>query len=177
MGSRQKKILNVIITFSFSLRIILLHIVYKEYSNFKGQTGVVAGCGSTYDPGSKDCFVLNGSTWTPMAPMGSDHCPYAPVTQSHLLEGLGWWVGGPRNCSYLRMSSELLTLDNEWLSLPVDSPYGQLFARRPCSVPLNSTHILFTGGFSDTEGLLDETWVLNMESLEWTASTPMLTPR
>ena len=74
------------------------------------------------------------------------------------------------------MVTELLTPANEWVTLSTDSPFGDFYPAHLCSVPLNSTHLFFSGG-DFYGGVLADTWTLDLENLEWTSSAPMLTGR
>jgi len=73
------------------------------------------------------------------------------------------------------MVNELLNSEGVWITLPVDSPYSQY--PRPCTVPLNSTHLLLSGGNTGGNDYLADTWILDLENLACTPSTPMLLPR
>ena len=89
------------------------------------------------------------------------------------MEG-GLWVGGQNGSG--GMLNEILNSDGQWITLPVYSPYDNYYYLSPCSVPLNKTHIFFSEEYFNGDFLID-TWILNLDSLEWTSSTPMLTPR
>lgn len=93
-----------------------------------------------------------------------------------MMPGLGWWIGGTKSTNY-GWNSEIYTADG-WLALPLDSPYPGdygLFPSKMCSVILNSTHILMTGGIEDySHNTYTDTWLLDLANLEWSKSTPML---
>ena len=76
---------------------------------------------------------------------------------------------------------ELYTLDEEWLGLPIAAPAnnGTLYPSDICITPLNSTHILYTGGyvFDSVSNYLPDAWILDLESLLWTETRPMPVPR
>ena len=136
------------------------------------QTGDVVACGESGNRDYKECFTFNGISWNPLPPLHEDHKPYAYQTKSYFMKN-GLWVGGRVGLGG-GMVNELFNSEGQWTTLPVDSPYDITYPH-PCSVPLNSTHIFFCGG-THIDYLLD-TWILDLENLEWIPSTPMLTPR
>lgn len=143
---------------------------------FYDPTGEVVACGEYGNSGYKSCFSFDGVTWTSLPPLHENHFSYTYYTRSYFMEGLGLWVGGSDGDGGI--VSELFNSEGQWITLPVDSPYENIRYPYPCSVPLNNTHIFFSGGFSFEQGAyLADTWVLNLENLEWTSSTPMFTPR
>lgn len=79
----------------------------------------------------------------------------------------------------VHMKNELFTLDSEWLPLDLlGSPYGDYYPESVCTVPLNATHVLFTGGYDRaTNTYLTDTWILDLVDLAWTPSAPMPTGR
>ena len=145
-------------------------LAYNEEINYLG------------DPGYHECFSFDGITWKALPSLLGNHCAYPYGIRSHYTD-LGWWVGAmSENCNlglYGNFSSELLTLDNDWIELPDGSPFGEYYPFGICTLPLNSTHIFFSGGyvFDTTDNYLNTTWALNLENLEWTAWPPMLSSR
>ena len=153
--------------------------------------------------GSQECFIFDGITWdfflplphTPLEPVTPlectddvDICILSPVAAySYFMQDIGLWVGSANpylnfnNGNFsLPMVNELFGSEGQWKTLPVDFPseYGYY---NPCIVPLNSTHLFFSGGgFAIsiiTWVATNDTWILDLENLEWTSSTPMLSPR
>ena len=91
------------------------------------------------------------------------------------MDGIGLWAGGEDDSR--GMVNELFTSAGQWITLPVDSPYEYTYYPDPCSVPLNKTHIFFSGGYNyQNDYFLDDTWILDLVNLVWTPSTPMLRP-
>ena len=87
---------------------------------------------------------------------------------------VGLCVGGSDGSS--GMVNELFNTEGQWTTLPVSSPYGNIDYPYPCSVPLCSTHIFFSGGYGNGNRIVN-TWICYLEKLGWTPSTHMLTTR
>ena len=132
--------------------------------------GYLVACGS--DRGSKDCYSFDGITWLPL-PSLQDYDLDSPAyaTNSFFMKD-GLWLGAGGD-----FYQEVLTLLG-WFPVEANSPpnYGD----GPCAIPVNSTHIFFSGWGTSTE----ETWLLELDmedllefDLTWTSLTPMLTPR
>ena len=140
---------------------------------FYDPTGDVVACGEYKNSDYKECFIFDGITWEPLPLLQEYPYPYAYGTKSYFMEGIGLWVGGQpgKGEGTDEMVNELFNSDGQWEKLPVDSPYE--FYAVPCIVPLNSTHIFFSGGHRH----YTDTWIFDLESLVWTSSTPMLKPR
>ena len=129
-------------------------------------------CGEDGNIANKDCYSFDGITWEPMPSLQEDHYPYAFKTKSFFLDG-SLWVGGDDGSQ--GMVNEMLNSDGQWITLPVVLPYENYYFT-PCVVPLNSSHIFFSGG-SYNDNYLADTRILDVENLLWTSSTQMLTPR
>ena len=140
---------------------------------FSEQTGEVVACGEYGSTINKECFIFDGITWEPLPPLMGNLWPYPYTTKSFFMDGIGLWVGGDDGS--FKMVNELFNSEGQWITLPVDSPFASKYYPNQCAVPLNSTHIFFSGGYYN-EFLVD-TWVLDLENLTWTSSTPMSTPR
>jgi len=136
-------------------------------------------CGAHADKDKKTCYAFDGSVWQPLenGVLVGDHYPFVYGTYNHMMPGLGWWIGGTKS-SEANWNSELYTENREWVSLPLGSPYpgdAGFLPGRMCSVKLNSTHILLTGGIEEYfHTSYKEIWILDLESLVWSKSTPML---
>ena len=148
---------------------------------FSSQTNKVVTCGEYFNKKNKECYSFDGNTWEPIQPLHELHYPSPYFTNSYFMEGIGLWVGGDDGSESFpgRMVNELQNSEGQWVTLPLDSPYQDNLYQAPCVIPLNSTHIFFSGGvivFNPIDSLaLADTWILNLESLQWTSSTPMLT--
>ena len=119
----------------------------------------------------KTFLFVSSLSWEPLPPLQEKHSPHPYDTNSFFMEGLGLWVGGGGDASGVySMVNELLNSEGQWITLPVGSPYAYYPA--PCAVPLNSTHIFFSGGYKS-----EQTWILDLENLLWTSTTAMLSPR
>ena len=147
---------------------------------FYDPTGDVVACGEFNNRDSKECFSFDGITWEPLPSLQENHRPVAYNTRSYFMEGIGLWVGGGDGDGSGEMKNEVLNSEGQWITLPVDSPYERpnenITFPDPCFVPLNSTHLFFSGGWINGEYLV-ETWILDLVTLVWTSSLPMLTPR
>lgn len=138
------------------------------------QTPGVVACGEAGNSDYKECFIFDGIIWEPLPPLEENHYPYLYGTKSFFMDGLGVWVGGENDGSG-GMVNELLNSEGQWMTLPVDSPYARY--SRPCTMPLNSTHIIFIGGWNVLNGYTLDTWILDMENLVWTSTTPISSRR
>ena len=150
---------------------------------FSHQTGEVVACGEYDNIINKEFYSFDGITWEPLPLLQEDHVPAPYFTNSYFMEGIGLWVGGDDGSGYDsdllgRMVNELLNSEGQWVTLPLESAYEDNLYQAPCVVPMNSTHIFFSGGIIlSNYTVLADTWILDLENLEWTPSTPMLTPR
>ena len=135
-------------------------------------SGDLVACGEYNNEDNKDCYSFNGEEWSPLPPLHEDHHSRAYWTRSFNME-TGLWLGG--NDGSDRMVQELFTPEGAWTTLPIDSPYGNNYYPLPCIIKMNDTHLFFSGGYHS--GDLKETWVLDIRSMAWTPSAPMLTPR
>lgn len=142
---------------------------------------VLAACGSN---GRKDqsCHQLSPgkpTVWEEMPPLVATHCHYQYRTRSHYLSGLGWFVlGHDESCDYSSdIQTELFTAEHQWIKTPTTSPYPSAsYPGSPCSVALNSTAIIITGGYSQ-DGQLSATWLLDLTDYSWTRLRDMPGPR
>lgn len=139
---------------------------------FSGDSGDLVACGEFYNSDNKDCYSFNGEEWVPLPPLHEVHWPSSYYTRSFFMDGLGVWVGGEDSSG--GMVNELFTPEGQWVTLPLDAPYIGRYPH-PCIVPLNNTHLFFSGGYDYED--IDDTWVLNLKNLKWTPLTPMQTPR
>ena len=143
----------------------------------------IAACGSFLNPDDNSCFQLDGlpaaAAWTAMPSMLNSHCASPYQSSSHYLSPYGWFIfGQDDSCSFQfsNISTEILTEDLEWMTTPTVSPYSpSAFPSGACSVQLNSTHILVTGGFNGL--VLDSAWLLDLTTYTWMQLAPMLEPR
>ena len=140
---------------------------------FHDPTGNVLVCGQYNNVKYKECFSFDGTIWEPLSPLQEDHSTVAYYTESFFLNGIGLWVGGDN--SEDEMVNEVLNSDGHWITIPVSSPYEFNLYQSPCTVKLNNTHIFFSGGYY--KDYLVDTWILDLENLAWSPSTPMLTRR
>ena len=154
--------------------------VVMEYIS---QRQAVAVCGNS-GKDDRSCYSLRPGTpptWQPIPPLVQDHCPYPFGTSSHYTSRAGWFVFGQdkSNCgSYPGSSlvSELLNNDQEWLLTTLSSPYPDGFPSELCSVLLNATTIMVTGGVAGYDGL-SSTFLLDLDTLAWTEAAPMKSAR
>ena len=139
------------------------------------QTGQVVACGEMKNSDNKECYVFDMISWEPLPSLQENHSSYPENSYSYFMEG-GLWVGGSSNSG--EMVHELLNSEGQWITLPTGLLYEDSLYQAPCVVPLNSTHIFFSGGYFEFNNVhLVDTWILDLVNLEWTSSTPMLTPR
>ena len=140
-------------------------------------SGDLVACGEWENVDYKECYRFDGVTWQPLPPLQEVHWPYAYYTRSFLMEG-GLWVGGDDASDVSDrkgMVNELFTAEGQWITLPIGSPYENIDWPDPCYVPINNTHVFFSGGYSN--GFQVDTWILDLVNFVWTPSTPMLIPR
>lgn len=144
------------------------------------QDNLVA-CGSVYEEAGKACHSMPSSvssqspSWSAMPSLLGSHCYYPASTRSHYLSSLGWFVFGQQSC-FQGFASELFTEDQEWIETPTSSPYTTKatsdFPWDTCSVALNNTHIMVTGGFNGTAAL-NAAWILDLTDYTWIPAAPM----
>ena len=153
--------------------------VAMAYTQLFEESGVVLACGQHAAKDNKNCYVFDGSDWRPLenGNLVGDHYPYVYGTYNFVMDELGWWVGGTKSINN-NWNSEIYTANGEWVAMPLDSPYPGdygFFPAKMCSVALNSTHIMMTGGIMDyTHETYTDTWLLDLKNLMWSKSTPML---
>ena len=165
-----------------------------EYPNKKNTPGpaifqyledqqVLAACGASDElTVGLTCYQLKAgspSDWQqmPSSPL-NPHCPWPYRTRSHYLNDLGWFViGQDGSCSYSNadISTDLFTLDQQWIPTSTVSPYKPGFPGGMCSVAINSTHIIFTGGYNGN--WLSSTLMLDLTDYSWTGRKEMPGPR
>ena len=131
-------------------------------------------CGEMGNIEYKECYGFDGITWEPLPSLHKDHYPIAYRTKSCFQDRIGLWVGGGDR--FGGMANELFNPEGQWITLPLDSPYKFNYPD-PCVMPLNSTHLFFSGGTTYNGYSVLDTWILDLENLEWTPSTPMFEPR
>ena len=125
--------------------------------------------------GSKECHSFDGINWLPLPSLYDfDLDPH--YTDSFFMKD-GLWLGAGGDLYH-----EVLTLIG-WI--PVEANFPNPEAKFSCAIPVNSTHIFFSGYYdTDPFNFTKETWLLELDKeellefdLTWTSSTPMLTPR
>ena len=151
---------------------------------------VLAACGS-YARDTQACYQLSsgastsiiGGVWEKMADQLNRHCPYPSSTKSFYQADLGWFViGEDKSCAGLfhslnsPISTELYTLQQEWIKTPTTSPYASGYPVSACSVAIDSTTIIVTGGLL-AEDTLSSTWKLELTDFTWTQLEDIPTPR
>ena len=133
---------------------------------------IVVACGLHTDTDNMACHSFDGQVWAPLPVIDGIHCPYLTATRNHYIESVGWLVIGLETCDYQNVSATIFTKDGAWITLTLESPYDDFYPGFTCSVQLNSSHIYFCGGY-DGYHSIDSAWMLNLESLQWTAAPSM----
>ena len=124
--------------------------------------GQVLACGGLDLADSTKCWVFDGSKWSPL-PDSAPHCWFETTTT--VVDGKWWLTGrvqtGDNGCAE-DWISEVFNGD-EWVPGP-EHPTG--YSQYSCTVQLNTTHSLYTGG-DPTKG---QTWLYDWTSKTWTES-------
>ena len=144
---------------------------------------VLVACGSLHR-NDQSCYQLQPhqhSGWQTLGagPLVSHFCPEPLSTRSHLLEA-GWFLFGQKDqCggSGAAISTELLTPQLQWFQPQIVAPFDdEGYPGWTCSVTINSSTIIITGGWNG-EGWLSSTWMLDLTDYTWTQLTDMPEPR
>ena len=144
---------------------------------FLEDSQVLAACGAYRSPEIKSCYSLSMSdnAWNELSSLVGNHCSEPWGTRSHYLNNLGWLVIGQSYCSNDKpeISSELFWYEEEkWMETPISTPYKNGYPSSTCSVKLNDSHVMVTGG--NMQGAIPESWILNLEGYGWTPAAPTL---
>lgn len=138
----------------------------------------MAACG-TFETTSRFCYSLSPGlppTWKDINPFTSNHCHIPDVTRSHYSREFGWYVFGRETCpSRGNIMSEVMNDNQNWLEIPASSPFSEGFPGGTCSVLINSSTALITGGID--KDILSFTSLLDLNTFTWTEVAPMITPR
>ena len=142
----------------------------------------VAACG-TFGKNDTSCHSLRpGDTqpgWQQMSPLIKNHCYIPSGTRSHFSDQLGWFVFGVYgtiSCYSEVFSNEIYSLENEWVETPISlSPYPGGFPYEVCSVLINSSLVMITGGLGGDR--ISTAYFLNLDTFTWTEAAPLLEPR
>ena len=151
---------------------------------FLEEQRILVACGSAGTE-DKSCFQLSPyrpwAGWEEMPNLVNRHCPYLDSTRGINIPDLGWLVMGQENgrCNHYTdaaISSELLTSQQlQWIQTPIESPYTNAgFPFRTCSVAINSSTVITTGGWNGD--YLSSTWMLDLTDYTWTELQSMPGP-
>ena len=137
---------------------------------------VLAACGS-FEKDDQSCYLLSPDqplSWQPLAAgdMSSWHCPDPRYTRNHFLKENGWFlVGQSDHCgddiNAAGVSTELLNPQLQWTQPTISSPYRGGYPANTCSVAINSTTVIITGGYN-ADNILSSTWMLDLTDYSWT---------
>ena len=153
--------------------------------------GRVAACGSVRERYNNTCYSLTTGSepaWVKMHPMPNYFCnsrpnPYRgyPTRISNYVSSVGWFMMGDKRCDRYaednkEISTQLLTVSNEWKTLPNLSPFRPFgFPEAACSVTLNSTHIIVIGQMrSRGSSEILNSWILDLRHFTWTRLAPLI---
>ena len=177
---------------TFYLSIILVNLLDShvcELPRYPGQEGKgpgimeyipaenrVAACGS-FQLSDRSCHALEPgmSSWKVMPSVGMDYCNNPTRTKSHYSPSLGLGIFGQRTCDNIKggLNTEIFSM-GIWTSYStIGYPYTDGFAGATCSVLLNSTTIMVTGGWKDNIGRLDSSLIVHLETGTWTSVAKM----
>ena len=156
--------------------------------------GRVAACGSVRERYNNTCYSLTTGSepaWVKMHPMPNYFCnsrpyPYRgyPTRISNYVSSVGWFMMGDKRCDRYaednkEISTQLLTVSNEWKTLPNLSPFRPFgLPEAACSVTLNSTHIIVIAQMRSVRSVFPnrshfpneilDAWILNLQHFTWT---------
>ena len=155
--------------------------------------GRVAACGSVRERYNNTCYSLTTGSepaWVKMHPMPNYFCnsrpyPYRgyPTRISNYVSSVGWFMMGDKRCDRYaednkEISTQLLTVSNEWKTLPNLSPFRPFgLPEAACSVTLNSTHIIVIGQMRSRGDEILDSWILNLRHFTWTRLAPLIGSR
>ena len=142
---------------------------------------VLAACSGTYDFSDLYCYQLSPDQPSGWLPLGTQppniQCTYPSTTRNHLLQA-GWFLIGQKDhCEGpgAAINTELLTPDLQWINLPISNPWIAGYPSYTCSVAINSTSVIVTGGINGA--ILSSTWMLDLSAFTWTQLQDMPGPR
>ena len=134
---------------------------------------VLVACGS-WDEDDQSCYQLSPgqpSGWQPLGAgqLMNQFCPQPTYIRSHPLE-VGWFLIGQKDhcgSSGAAMTTELLTPQLQWIQTQIMSPYDGGYPDNTCSVAVNSSTVIVTGGWIGN-GRINSTWMLDLTDFTWT---------
>ena len=154
---------------------------------YLGDQKVAAVCGQQGNKTDQSCYSLSNGTnpgWTALPQISNQYCPFPSQTRSHYINNNGWFVLGKKpldrvpngnfdTCRYQdsKPSAEIFNTIRQWNNISIASPYRTgNYPQMTCSVPLNTSHVMVMGGYSD--GLThSEAFIYNIASNTWTNNT------
>ena len=160
--------------------------VYDEVDN------VVRACGGKI-PGTSPsnfnittrCFTFDGSEWEDMEETAAEYY-YLDGPGSVTVPGVGWWVYScwityPFGCVEDEpIFSEIFLSNHTWVPGPELPRYNNSmqynFPADHCTVQLNSSHTMITGGLMG-KGTLTTVWLYDWTRQQWTLGPSLSTAR
>ena len=135
---------------------------------------LLVACGSVgpyFDIDDKSCYQLspdNPSGWEPLPSLTNTFCPVPEHTRNVQLPTGEWLLLGQKshcNIDGADISSEMLNAELQWSQPRINNPYSAGYPAGTCTVAINSTRIIITGGYNG--GYLSSTWMLDLTDLSW----------
>lgn len=151
------------------------------------EQNILVGCGREVDL-EKHCYLLSPdkpAEWQVMPGWASnDLCLDHFSTRGNYYTEMGWLVMGQEElahglCGYgygFNIATALLTSQAQWIEPPITSPYSDGFPADFCSVAINSSAVIVTGG-ADGGPRLSSTWLLDLTDYTWLRLQDMPGPR
>ena len=142
---------------------------------------LLVACGS-WGRIDKSCYQLspdNPSEWEPLQSLTNTFCPYPGYTRNVQLPTGEWLLLGQKDCGSngADISSEMLNAaELQWSQPRINNPYSAGYPYGACTVAINTTRIIVTGGVNG-DGLLSSTWMLDLTDLSWERLQDMPGPR
>ena len=127
------------------------------------------------------CFTFDGFQWREdMEPIKDAFYYSGSLPESFIVHDIGWWIlscdygFASHGCRAKYMKSELFTQEQTWIPGP-EVPYyntslGLTFPSHRCSVQLNSSHTMVTGGQLDSTSdgsAIPNVWLFDWNRGEW----------
>ena len=151
---------------------------------YDGEARLVRACGgvipSKNSHPTNRCFTFDGFQWREDMEHTQDAFFISDRPESIIVPEMGWWIlscdygFGSHGCRQRYMKSELFTPEGTWIPGP-EVPYyetssGPTFPSHRCSVQLNSSHTMVTGGQLDSTAdgsAIADVWLFDWNQEEW----------
>ena len=127
-------------------------------------------CGGQNEDGMLgNCYKLENRAFIETDPIS----PRAEIGSSNVVIHESLWIGGGKNGNGISQSSQLMSMENRSKSYAPLNPGLTL----QCTIQINETTIMVTGGKVDTNRCTKQTNFFNFETNLWTPGPPLIQAR